>query len=206
MRCPLVNIQCPVTVSDASKVAKARSPRYRQRRHEEDQASLRHVRDCARSVGEVLILESTPTSSCEGGLGGQGDGEEALPRRTPHTTIDNHYDPWCRRRMQCVSALRNFRAEQETRLRIGRGRSGGFVLCHSMPLCAKPECCDDLGGFPLHRRAWISVTIKQDLAATGDFQILDGLGRAGACCPCFPLVARPVGPVKSVPSWVRTKS
>lgn len=41
---------------------------------------------------------------------------------------------------------------------------------------------------------------------TGDFQILDGLGRAGTCCPCFPWVARPVGPVKSVPSWVRTKS
>lgn len=25
---------------------------------------------------------------------------------------------------------------------------GGFVLCHSMPLCAKPECCDDLWRIP----------------------------------------------------------
>lgn len=55
---------------------------------------------------------------------------------------------------------------------------GVLSFCHSMPLCAKSECCDDLGGFPLHRRAWNSVTIKQGLAATGDFEILAGTGLA----------------------------
>lgn len=58
---------------------------------------------------------------------------------------------------------------------------GGLSFCHSMPLCAKSECCDDLGGFPLHRRAWNIMTIKQGLArlaATGDSQILAGTGHA----------------------------
>lgn len=50
------------------------------------------------------------------------------------------------------------------------------------------------------------MTMNQGLAVTGDFEILAGPGRAGASRPYFPLAARPVGPVKSVPSWVRTKS
>lgn len=40
--------------------------------------------------------------------------------------------------------------------------------------------------------------MNQGLAVTGDFEILAGPGRAGASRPYFPLVARPVGPVKSV--------
>lgn len=64
---------------------------------------------------------------------------------------------------------------------------GGFCsFVARMSLCAKPECCDDLVGFPLDRRAWNSVTIKQDLDATGGFEILAGTGCPGASRPCFP--------------------
>lgn len=65
-----------------------------------------------------------------------------------------------------VSALRNFKARGPG---LVEARVGVLSFCHSMPLCAKSECCDALGGFPLHRRAWNSVTMKQGLAATGDF-------------------------------------
>ena len=63
---------------------------------------------------------------------------------------------------------------------------GVLDFCHSMPPCAKSECCDDLGGLPLHRRAWNSGTIKELLAATGEVEILAETGRAGASRPCFP--------------------
>lgn len=93
----------PSQCATPPKVAKARSKKVLARKTEKTEpvCDTYATSSCARSVGEVLIVESTPTCSREIG------GREALPRRTPvwlrrHTLIsDNHHDPWYRRRMQC---------------------------------------------------------------------------------------------------------
>lgn len=92
--------------------------------------------------------------------------------------IDNHHDPWCRRRMQWFPLYAISKPSWRRGPGLVEAEVGVLSFCHSMPLCAKSECCDDLGGFPLHRRAWNSVTIKQGLAATGDYEILAGTGLA----------------------------